>query len=101
MRARLNAISGLGPKEPAAFVIETDAWRLLLDCGAGPAPGQLPDIEAIGRIDAVILSHGHIDHSGALRLRDRIGMPPVFATEAVAARLPGGVVTQRRRAPRF
>ncbi len=95
MRARLNAISGLGPKEPAAFVIETDAWRLLLDCGAGPEPGRMPDIEAIGRVDAVILSHGHIDHTGALRLRDRIGMPPVFATEAVAARLPGGVVTQR------
>jgi Cft2 family RNA processing exonuclease len=95
MRARLNAISGLGPKEPAAFLIETDAWRLLLDCGAGPEPGRLPDIEAIGRVDAVILSHGHNDHTGALRLRDRIGTPPVFATEAVAARLPSGVVTQR------
>jgi len=95
MRARLNAVSGLGPKEPAVFVIETDAWRLLLDCGAGPEPGRLPDLEAIGRIDAVILSHGHNDHTGALRLRERIGMPPVYATEPVAARLPGGVMAQR------
>jgi Cft2 family RNA processing exonuclease len=94
MTARLNAVSGLGPKEPAAFVIETDAWRLLLDCGAGPEPGRLPDFEAIGRIDAIILSHGHNDHTGALRQRERIGMPPVFATAPVSARLPAGVVTQ-------
>jgi Cft2 family RNA processing exonuclease len=95
MRAKLNAVSGLGPKEPAAFVIETDAWRLLLDCGAGPEPGRMPDVAEIGRIDAIILSHGHNDHTGALRLRERIGMPPVFATEPVAARLPGGIATQR------
>jgi Cft2 family RNA processing exonuclease len=94
MRAKLNAVSGLGPKEPAAFVIETDAWRFLLDCGAGPEPGRMPDVAEIGRIDAIILSHGHNDHTGALRLRERIGMPPVFATEPVAARLPGGIATQ-------
>jgi Cft2 family RNA processing exonuclease len=91
MRARLNVVSGLGPKEPAAFVVETEECRLLLDCGEGPQPGRLPDFDVIGRIDAVILSHGHNDHAGALRLRDRIGTPPVYATEPVAARLPGGI----------
>jgi Cft2 family RNA processing exonuclease len=91
MRARLIAVSGLGPKEPAAFVVETDGCRLLLDCGEGPEPGRLPDFDAIGRIDAVVLSHGHNDHAGALRLRDRIGTPPVYATAAVSARLPSGI----------
>ena len=95
MRARLIAVSGLGPKEPAAFVVETDGCRLLLDCGEGPEPGRLPDFDAIGRIDAIILSHGHNDHAGALRLRDRIGTPPVYATAPVMTRLPAGIAVQQ------
>jgi Cft2 family RNA processing exonuclease len=87
MSARLIAVSGLGPKEPAAFVVETDGRRLLLDCGEGSEPGRLPDFSAIGRVDAVVLSHSHPDHCGALRFRERIGNPPLFATAPVLARL--------------
>ena len=85
--ARLIAVSGLGPKEPAAFVVETAGRRLLLDCGEGAEAGRLPDFAAIGRVDAIVLSHGHKDHAGALRFRDRIGNPPVHATAPVLARL--------------
>jgi Cft2 family RNA processing exonuclease len=94
MRARLIAVSGLGPKEPAAFVVETNGRRLLLDCGEGPEPGRLPDFNAIGRIDAVIASHSHKDHIGALRFIDRIGAPPVYATAPVARKLPGGITAR-------
>jgi Cft2 family RNA processing exonuclease len=94
MRARLNAVSGLGPKQPAAFVVEAEGCRLLLDCGVGPEPGRLPDLDAIGRVDAVILSHGHADHAGALRLRERIGSPSVYATAPVMTRLPEGIAAQ-------
>jgi Cft2 family RNA processing exonuclease len=89
MNAILNAVSGLGPKEPAAFVIEAGGRRLLLDCGEGPEPGRVPDVERIGRVDAVVLSHGHNDHAGALRLLDRIGQPQLFATAPVLSRLKG------------
>jgi len=85
--ARLIAVSGLGPKEPAAFVVETDGPRLLLDCGEGPEPGRRPDFDAIGRVDAIVLSHGHADHVGSLKYRDRIGSPPVYATVPVLSRL--------------
>src|SRR5262249_45965021 len=85
--AQLIAVSGLGPKEPAAFVLEANGRRLLLDCGEGSEAGRLPDFDAIGRVDAIVLSHGHKDHAGALRFRDRIGMPPVYATAPVLARL--------------
>ena len=89
MNATLNAVSGIGPKEPAAFVVEASGRRLLLDCGEGPEPGRLPDVERIGHIDAVVLSHGHNDHAGALRLLDRIGQPQLFATAPVLSRLKG------------
>jgi Cft2 family RNA processing exonuclease len=89
MNATLNAVSGLGPKEPAAFVVEAGGRRLLLDCGEGPEPGRLPDVDRIGRVDAVVLSHGHNDHAGALRLLDRIGQPRLFATAPVLSRLKG------------
>jgi Cft2 family RNA processing exonuclease len=79
----LIAVSGLGPKEPAAFLVEAEGRRLLLDCGEGPEPGRLPDFDKIGRVDAVVLSHSHPDHSGGLRFRDRIGNPPVYATRPV------------------
>ncbi len=87
MPARLFAVSGLGPKEPAAFVVEAEGCRLLLDCGEGPEPGRRPDFAAIGRVDGVILSHSHNDHVGSLRFRDKIGSPPVFATAPVLSRL--------------
>jgi Cft2 family RNA processing exonuclease len=87
MSARLTAVSGLGPKEPAAFVVETDGSRLLLDCGVGPEPGALPDFDAIGKVDAVILSHSHADHAGSLRFSDKIGRPPVYATAPVLTRI--------------
>ena len=87
MSARLIAVSGLGPKEPAAFVVEAESRRLLLDCGEGPEPGRRPDFDAIGRIDAIVLSHGHPDHVGSLPFRDRIGNPPVYATAPVLSRL--------------
>lgn len=94
--ARLIAVSGLGPKEPAAFVVEAAGLRLLLDCGEGPEPGRLPDFETIGKVDAVILSHSHNDHAAGLRFQDRIGRPPVFATEPVlqlvSARLAADII---------
>src|SRR5262249_5356110 len=90
MSARLLAVSGPGAREPAALVVEADQRRLLLDCGEGPEPGRLPDFNAIGRVDAVLLSHGHADHAGALRFRERIGNPPIHATMPVLARLKDG-----------
>ncbi len=85
--ARLTTISGLGAKGPACFLLETGHARLLLDLGYGPAPGQWPDVGEVGRVDALLLSHGHRDHAGALKLAPQVGNPPLHATAAVLARL--------------
>jgi glyoxylase-like metal-dependent hydrolase (beta-lactamase superfamily II) len=85
--ARLIAISGLGAKGPACFILETGRARLMLDLGYGPQPGLWPDVSEAGRVDALLLSHGHRDHAGGLKLASQVGDPPVFATPAVLSRL--------------
>ena len=80
----LRLISGVGKKGPACFLLELAGRRLLLDLGEGPPPGAVPDLGAVGRVDAVVLSHGHKDHVGALSLVPKLGNPPVYATENVA-----------------
>jgi hypothetical protein len=85
--ARLTAISGVGSKGPACFLVETGSARLMLDLGYGPAPDQWPDVSRVGRVDALLLSHGHRDHAGALKLVQRIGNPALHATRSVLARL--------------
>ncbi|MGP9820588.1 MBL fold metallo-hydrolase [Salinarimonas sp. NSM] len=68
MSIRVTAISGFGTKGPACFLVEIAGARLLLDCGEGPDRGLRPDLSDVGRLDAVLLSHGHGDHVGALEL---------------------------------
>ncbi|HUF79828.1 MAG TPA: MBL fold metallo-hydrolase [Burkholderiales bacterium] len=84
---KLTAISGLGAKGPACFLLETGNARLLLDLGYGPAPGHWPDVSGVGRVDALLLSHGHRDHAGALERAPQVGNPPLYATSAVLGRL--------------
>jgi Cft2 family RNA processing exonuclease len=93
----LRLISGVGAKAPACFLLQTGEKRLLLDLGEGPPPGRLPEIEDIGPVDAVVLSHGHQDHIGGLVLLPKLGNPPVYATEAVARALPTPVTTRPLR----
>ncbi|MCB8823510.1 MBL fold metallo-hydrolase [Microvirga rosea] len=91
--ARLTVISGVGGKLPACFLVEYDGIRLLLDLGEGPEPGVRPDLGRInGPVDAILLSHAHEDHANALDWRDRIGNPPVFATQGTWDLLPCDLV---------
>jgi Cft2 family RNA processing exonuclease len=84
----LRLISGVSAKGPACFVIETGGKRIMLDLGEGPPPGFLPNVEGVGPLDALVLSHGHKDHVGGLPLLAKLGNPPVYATEIVASALP-------------
>jgi len=91
---RVRAISGLGGKGPACFLLETDEARILLDLGEGPQPGLLPDIGSIGKVDALILSHQHADHVGALRFLPDVGDPAVYASAIVGRTLPDGCASR-------
>ncbi|MDB5864989.1 MAG: hypothetical protein JWO70_2795 [Betaproteobacteria bacterium] len=81
--SRLIPISGCGAKGPACFLVNTAHARLVLDLGYGPQPGLWPDVSAIGAVDALLLSHSHRDHAGALKLCSDIGNPQVHASAIV------------------
>ncbi|TCO74166.1 MBL fold metallo-hydrolase [Rhodovulum euryhalinum] len=80
---RLVALSGFDAKGPACFLLELGGARLMLDLGTGPDAGRLPDLAGVGPVDAILLSHGHADHAGALQLAPLVGSPPVHASPPV------------------
>ncbi|NDW00473.1 MBL fold metallo-hydrolase [Salipiger sp. PrR002] len=89
--ARLTVLSGMGRKSAAAFLLQTEGRRLLLDMGGGLEVGEHLDLSRAGRVDAVLLSHAHVDHVGALDRLAEIGSPPVFATAETLRQLPAGL----------
>ena len=74
----------------AAFILSTPDTRILIDCGDKPgATGELPYLEvpeAFGAganaIDAVVLTHAHLDHSALVPLLFKYGYDgPIYCTE--------------------
>ncbi|MEF8819752.1 MAG: beta-CASP ribonuclease aCPSF1, partial [Haloferacaceae archaeon] len=74
----------------AAFVLSTAETRILVDCGDKPgADDEVPYLqvpEALGSgansIDAVVLTHAHLDHSALVPLLFKYGYDgPIYCTE--------------------
>lgn len=63
----------------------------MIDLGYGPQPGRLPNVDGVGKVDALLLSHGHRDHAGGIAMLSKIGNPPIYATEIVTRRFPSGI----------
>ncbi|MFC4988610.1 beta-CASP ribonuclease aCPSF1 [Saliphagus infecundisoli] len=74
----------------ASFILSTPETRVLVDCGDKPgAEGEVPYLqapEALGagpqNIDAVVLTHAHLDHSALIPLLFKYGYDgPIYTTE--------------------
>jgi hypothetical protein len=74
----------------ASFILSTPETRILVDCGDKPgAEGEVPYLqvpEALGSgantIDAVVLTHAHLDHSALIPILFKYGYDgPIYCTE--------------------
>lgn len=73
----------------SCILLQTPESRILLDCGinvAGDGPDAYPMLDApefnIQQLDAIILSHAHLDHSGFIPYLYKMGYRgPVYCTE--------------------
>ena len=77
MKIKCIGASG-GEVTGSCYLIETKRARIMLDCGMfqGSRKSEAlnrPPVRPNLRLDAVLLTHGHLDHSGRLPLLARLG----------------------------
>lgn len=86
---KLRFCGAAGEVTGSCYHLDTGRARVLIDFGlhqGGPSAERknrrLPDVD-FGRLDAVVLTHAHLDHSGRLPLLPKAGFTgPVWATPA-------------------
>lgn len=85
---RITYLGGAREVGRSCILLQTPESRVLLDCGinvAANGPDAYPYLEApefnIKELDAVIVSHAHIDHSGLVPFLFKMGYDgPVYCT---------------------
>jgi metallo-beta-lactamase family protein len=81
--------AGGGEVTGSAYLVQTDSANVLVDFGMYQGAkksenyNKLPRREMVKQIDAVVLTHAHLDHTGRLPLLTKAGYSgPIYATPA-------------------
>lgn len=89
---RITFLGAAGTVTGSKYLVETASARLLVDCGLFQGLKELrlrnwrPLPFDVASLDAVLLTHAHIDHSGCLPLLVKQGFDgPVYCTSATEA----------------
>lgn len=82
----LHFLGGAKEIGGSAILVELNGYKLLLDCGMRQSAGKdpFPDfykIQEVGGVDAIIVSHAHMDHTGTLPVISKeYPLAPIYAT---------------------
>lgn len=92
MGLKLSFLGAAGTVTGSKYLLETASHRVLIDCGLFQGGRPLRDMNwerfpvPPESISAVVLTHAHLDHSGALPLLVKSGYRgPIVCSEATAA----------------
>lgn len=94
MNPKLHFLGAAGAVTGSRYLLETEGGNYLVDCGLFQGGSQLralnwePFLFPANEIDAILLTHAHIDHTGYLpRLVKQGFAGPIYATEATCSLL--------------
>src|SRR5262245_25443974 len=91
MKITLHGAAG-GEVTGSAYLIETKTAAVLVDFGLFQGSGKVenhnivPKAQGVRKLNAVVLTHAHLDHTGRLPMLTRVGYKgPIYGTPATLA----------------
>ncbi len=85
---RVTALGGCKEVGRSCFLLSTPESRILIDCGVNVGSDEnmtpflyVPEVFPLNQIDAVVVTHAHLDHQGLVPLLFKYGYEgPVYCT---------------------